>query len=65
MITDTLLILKLKSENAKLRELNTELLCALRAYHDHFGVLEDNYLLHQDARNCSRLAEAVISKANN
>jgi len=47
----------------ELREINGVLLVALKAYHEHFGILEDNCLLHEDARKCSRLAKAAITKA--
>ena len=40
-----------------------ELLQALEAMHDHFGILEDNIMLHEDARNASRMARAAIAKA--
>ena len=40
-----------------------ELLAALEAMHNHFGVLEENHMLNEDARNASRMARAAIAKA--
>ena len=40
-----------------------ELLAALEAMHSHFGVLEENHMLNEDARNASRMARAAIAKA--
>jgi len=33
---------------------------ALLAFADHFGPLEDNELLHEDARKCFALARAAL-----
>lgn len=49
--------------NARLIAAAPDLLEALQAYHEHFGVLEDNHMLHEDARRCAKLARAAISKA--
>ena len=49
--------------NAHLIAAAPELYAALEAYHFHFGPLEDNYMLHPDARNCMKLAIAALAKA--
>ena len=40
-----------------------ELVEALEAYHNHFGDLEDNMMLHPSARRCMKLARAALAKA--
>lgn len=51
------------ASNAHLIAAAPELYAALEAYHFHFGPLEDNYMLHPDARNCMKLAIAALAKA--
>ena len=46
-------LLKLRSEVERLR-------AALLAFAWHFGPLEDNELLHEDARRCFALARAAL-----
>lgn len=38
-----------------------DLRAALRKFVSHFGPLSDNPMLHQDARECFRLAERALS----
>ena len=44
---------RLAVENLRLRK-------ALLKFVDHFGPLEDNHMLHKDARKCFKLARAAL-----
>ena len=52
-----------KDTDTSLRKINSELYDALKAMVDHFGVLEDNPLLNQDAVAATRKAKSVLAKA--
>ena len=47
----------------ELQAINADLLAALEAMQNHFGLLEDNIMLHEDARNASRMSRTAIAKA--
>lgn len=49
--------------NAALIAAAPDLLEALVAMHEHFGVLEDNMFLNEDAVAASKAARAAIAKA--
>lgn len=42
------------------RKENERLRTALLKFVDHFGPLEDNHMLHEDARKCFKLARAAL-----
>lgn len=44
---------KAMAENARLK-------AALLKFVDHFGPLEDNHMLHEDARSCFKLARKAL-----
>lgn len=48
--------------NARLIAASPDLLKALEAMVDHFGVLEDNEMVHSTARAASKKARAAIAK---
>jgi len=49
--------------NARLIAAAPELYEALEAYHHHFGVLEDNEFVNEEARRCCQLARQALKKA--
>lgn len=51
-----------KETNAHLIAAAPELLEALKVFAVHFGPLEDNEMLHPEARRCFALARAAIAK---
>tara|TARA_R110000868_G_scaffold92457_6_gene256633 strand:- start:3886 stop:4092 length:207 start_codon:yes stop_codon:yes gene_type:complete len=44
----------------RLMDENSRLRAALLKFVDHFGPLEDNYMVHEDARKCFKLARAAL-----
>lgn len=36
---------------------------ALKAYDKHFGLLEDNHMMNEEARRCTKIGKAAIAKA--
>lgn len=40
-----------------------DLLAAVKAFEKHFGPLDDNPMLNEEARDCFSLARAAVSKA--
>ena len=48
------------NENIELRAERDRLKAALEAFVKHFGPLQDNAMLHEDVRNCYRLARKAL-----
>lgn len=48
------------TENVELRAERDRLKAALKAFVKHFGPLQDNAMLHEDVRNCYRLARKAL-----
>ncbi len=57
----------LEAEMAQVIEADLEqidrLTAALKKFVDHFGPLEDNHMLHEEARVCFRLAREALGAA--
>jgi hypothetical protein len=55
--------LHMSEANARLIAAAPDLLEALKAFAEHFGPLEDNEMIHPNARRCFGLTRAAIAKA--
>jgi len=52
------------TENVELRAERDRLKAALEAFVKHFGPLQDNAMLHENVRNCYRLARKALGDAS-
>jgi hypothetical protein len=51
------------NELCEARARNAALVSALKKFNHHFGPIEDNEMLHEDARECFRLSRAALALA--